>query len=133
QPRWELYDNRNQRLFLGANVAVSPLPWLQIGGGLSFMAATEGAIDISGQADIFDTSSSLLRHSVTADTTSVRYPQAGIRVAPTDTLAFALVYRGQFKLNLDIAATLHGDISGLTTAYYQLQTDSVNNFLPQQV
>src|SRR6185436_16921668 len=27
QPRWELYDNRNQRLFLAANVAVEPFPW----------------------------------------------------------------------------------------------------------
>jgi long-chain fatty acid transport protein len=133
EPRWELYDNRNQRLMLLANVAVSPLPWLQIGGGLSFMAATEGSIGITGQANIFDVQSSQLRHEIDADTTSVRYPQAGIRIAPLENLAFALVYRGEFRLRLDLTATLQGDISGLTTAYYQLVTHSVNNFLPQQV
>ena len=39
-PRWELYDNRNQRLYLAANLALSPWPWLQIGGGVSFMSST---------------------------------------------------------------------------------------------
>jgi long-chain fatty acid transport protein len=133
QPRWELYDNRNQRMYLGTNLALSPWPWLQIGGGLSYMAATEGAIAITGQADVFDVTSSQLRHSITADTTSVRYPQAGVRVAVSDDLAFALVYRGEFRLRLDLTAVVQGDISGLTTAYYALETHSVNNFLPQQV
>src|SRR5580658_1230665 len=36
QPRWELYDSRNQLFYLAANLAVSPWPWLQIGGGASF-------------------------------------------------------------------------------------------------
>ena len=35
----ELYDNRNQLLYVAANLAVSPFSWLQIGGGISFMAA----------------------------------------------------------------------------------------------
>jgi long-chain fatty acid transport protein len=133
EPRWELYDNRNQRLLLDVNLAVSPVPWLQIGGGLSFMAATTGSIEITGQADLFAPQSSQLRHRIDADTTSIRYPQAGVRVAPSDRLAFALVYRGEFRLRLDLTATLDGDVSGLTTAYYQLVTSTVNNFLPQQL
>jgi long-chain fatty acid transport protein len=133
QPRWELYDNRNQRLFLAANVAVSPLPWLQIGGGLSFMSSTEGRLDISGSANIFSAQRSQLRHAVDADLTAIRYPQVGVRVAIGEKLALAAVYRGQFALRLDLAAYLHGDISGLTTAYYALETRSVNNFLPQQI
>ena len=40
QPRWELYDNRNQRLWFGVNLAISPTPWLQLGGGITLMAAT---------------------------------------------------------------------------------------------
>ena len=133
QPRWELYDNRNQLLYLAANLAISPWPWLQIGGGASFLSSTTATLDISGQANIYTSDSSQLRSSVAADLTAVRYPQAGVRVALGDKLAFAVVYRGQFSLDLDLKASIRGNISGLTTAVYDLQTDSVNNFLPQQL
>jgi long-chain fatty acid transport protein len=139
QPVWELYDNRNQRVYLAANLAVSPFKWLQIGGGLSFMAATAGSVDITGNVDVLKVESSEVRNQVSADLTAIRYPQVGARIAVNDRLAFALVYRGQFRLTLDLDATLAGDISlgaagtPLTTALYTLQTDSVNAFLPQQV
>jgi long-chain fatty acid transport protein len=132
QPRWELYDNRNQRLFLAANLAVEPFPWLQLGGGLSFMSSTRGKLDISGSANVLRPDDSQLRHEVDADLTAVRYPQAGMRVALSDRIALAAVYRGEFQLGLDLNAHLSGDISGLTTALYELETHSVNNFLPQQ-
>ena len=132
QPRWELYDNRNQRLFLAANLAIEPFPWLQIGGGLSFMSSTRGKLDISGAANVLRPDDSQLRHEVNADLTAVRYPQAGIRIAPSERIALAAVYRGEFQLALDLGAHLSGDISGLTTALYELETHSVNNFLPQQ-
>lgn len=133
QPRWELYDNRNQRLFLAANLAIEPVPWLWIGGGLSFMSSTRGRLDITGKANVFSPDSSTLRHEVDADLTAIRYPQAGARVALGDRVALAAVYRGEFQLGLDLTAHLQGDISGITTALYDLHTVSVNNFLPQQV
>ena len=132
QPRWELYDNRNQRLFLAANVAIEPTPWLWIGGGLSFMSSTRGRLDITGGANVFRPDDSKLRHEVDADLTAVRYPQAGVRVALGERVALAAVYRGEFQLALDLSARLFGDISRLTTALYDLQTHSINNFLPQQ-
>ncbi|MBX3222562.1 MAG: outer membrane protein transport protein [Labilithrix sp.] len=132
QPRWELYDNRNQRLFLAANLAIEPTPWLWIGGGLSFMSSTRGRLDISGSANVFRPDDSKLRHEVDADLTAVRYPQAGVRVALGERVALAAVYRGEFQLALDLTAHLFGDISGLTTALYDLHTRSINNFLPQQ-
>ena len=132
QPRWELYDNRNQRLFLAANLAVELLPWLQIGGGLSFMSSTRGQLDISGSANVLQPDDSQLRHEVNADLTAIRYPQGGIRIGLSDDIALAAVYRGEFQLGLDLHAHLAGDISGLTTALYDLETHSVNNFLPQQ-
>ncbi|MBX3260866.1 MAG: outer membrane protein transport protein [Labilithrix sp.] len=132
QPRWELYDNRNQRLFLAANLAIEPTPWLWIGGGLSFMSSTRGRLDISGGANVFRPDDSRLRHEVDADLTAVRYPQAGVRVALGERVALAAVYRGEFQLALDLTAHLFGDVSGLTTALYELHTRSVNNFLPQQ-
>lgn len=133
QPRWELYDNRNQRLFLAANLAIEPFPWLWIGGGLSFMSSTRGRLDIGGRANVFQPDSSQLRHEVDADLTAIRYPQAGARVALGDRVALAAAYRGEFQLGLDLTAHLQGDISGITTALYDLHTVSVNNFLPQQV
>jgi long-chain fatty acid transport protein len=133
QPRWELYDNRNQRLYFAANLAIEPFDWLQIGGGLSFMAATRGRLDITGSANIFKPEQSQLRHEVDADLTAVRYPQIGARIAAGKRAAFALVYRGEFQLKLDIDANLNGDISSLTTALYQLRTSTVNAFLPQQL
>ena len=132
QPRWELYDNRNQRLYLAANLAVEVFPWLQIGGGLSFMSSTKGSLDISGSANVLRPDDSQLRHEVDADLTAIRYPQAGMRIALSDRIAMAAVYRGEFQLGLDLKAHLSGDISGLTTALYELETHSVNNFLPQQ-
>lgn len=132
QPRWELYDNRNQRLFLAANLAVQPFKWLQIGGGMSFMSSTRGRLDISGGANLFRPDDSKLRHEVDADLTAVRYPQAGIRVELSDRVAVGATYRGEFQLALDLEAHLFGDVSGLTTARYDLITHSINNFLPQQ-
>lgn len=133
QPRWELYDNRNQRLFLAANLAIQPVRWLQLGGGLSFMSSTRGRLDITGSANVFQPDDSQLRHEVDADLTAVRYPQAGARVELSDRAALAAVYRGEFQLALDLGAHLQGDVSGITTALYELETHSVNNFLPQQV
>lgn len=133
QPRWELYDNRNQRLTLAANLAIAPTEWLSIGAGVSFMSSTEGRLDITGSANVFSPSQSQLRHEVDADLTAVRYPQIGARVALSDRVALAAVYRHEFQLGLDLSAHLQGDISGLTTARYDLATSSVNNFLPRQV
>lgn len=133
QPRWELYDNRNQRLYLAANLAIQPFRWLWIGGGLSFMSSTRGRLDIGGRADVFASDDSRLRHEVDADLTAIRYPQAGVRVALGERAALAAVYRGEFQLSLDLNAHIFGDISAFTTALYDLHTVSVNNFLPRQV
>jgi long-subunit fatty acid transport protein len=138
EPVWELYANRNQRLYVATNLAISPWPWLQIGGGVAFMAATEGQLSITGSAAVLDPTSSQLRHEVDADLTAIRYPQVGARLALSKRIALALVYRGQFSENLNLSATLKGDIkllptgSALTTAFYSIVTDSVDAFLPQQ-
>jgi len=133
QPRWELYDNRNQRLYLAANLALRPVRWLAVGAGYSFMSSTRGRLDITGSANIFAVSQSQVRHEVDADLTAIRYPQAGVRVDLSDRVRLAAVYRDEFQLRLDLAARLRGDISKLTTALYELETHSVNNFLPRQV
>jgi long-chain fatty acid transport protein len=131
-PRWELYDTRNQRLYLAANIGYELWSRIWIGGGLAFMSSTTARLDITGSANIFAPDNSQLRHEVDADLTAVRYPQAGIRIKLSDDIALAAVYRGQFKLDLDLKARLAGDISGLTSALYDLESTSVNAFVPQQ-
>ena len=133
QVRWELYDNRNQRLYLAANVAIRPVKWLEVGGGVSFMSSTTGRLDITGQANIFSTKDSWMRHEVDADLTSIRYPQLGIRAHLGKRARVGLTYRGEFQLGLDLKARLNGNISSLTTALYDLSTSSVNAFLPRQI
>ncbi len=140
QPRWELYDNRNQRVYLAANLAIQPLPWLEIGGGLSFMASTTATLDIAGEANIANVNASQVRHEVDASLGAIRYPQVGARVSLSDRAALAVVYRGQFALDLAVTAHLLGEIAtgsnpgnGLTTAYYALTSASIDAFLPQQV
>jgi long-subunit fatty acid transport protein len=141
QPRWELYDNRNQRLVFQADVAISPLPWLQLGGGVTYMASTRAQLDITGDIDAGTPTDSLLRHQVDADLTLVAYPQFGARVELSKRAALGLVYRGQFSLDLNIAANVQtgarlgasGSGMDITSLALALQSDTVDMFLPQQV
>lgn len=145
QPRWEMYDNRNQRLWFGVDAAISPLPWLQLGGGVTFMAATIATLDISGDVDIFKPYDSSLRHQVNADLTMVAYPDFGARIELSKAMALAVVYRGQFKLDLNVNANVNAGVgvgaasstpgvSGdLTNLRIALATDTIDSFLPQQV
>ena len=149
QPRWELYDNRNQRIWFGVNLAVSPTPWLQLGGGITLMAATIANLDISGDFDLLKPYRSSLRHQVTSDLTMVAYPDFGARVELAKWLALALVYRGQFQMDLNVGAQVSaGAATGsavpmgsnpslaqtdLTNVGLGLQTNTIDSFLPQQV
>ena len=138
EPRWELYDNRNQRLWFGVDAAVSPTPWLQLGGGVTFMASTNADLDISGHLDLIGPYDSSVRHVVDATVTLIAYPAFGARIEATKDLAFSAVYRGQFKENLLVNANVLagaglGRGGDLTTLALGLQTDTVDAFLPQQV
>jgi long-chain fatty acid transport protein len=139
-----MYDNRNQRLWFGVNAAISPWPWLQLGGGVTFMASTLASLDINGHIDLFKPTDSSLRHQVDADLTLVAYPDFGARVELSKQLALGAVYRGKFSLDLNVNANVKagvgvgksgvgpgtgGDITMLALA---LQTDTVDSFLPQQ-
>jgi long-subunit fatty acid transport protein len=136
QPRWEMYDNRTQRIFLAVNLAIRPWKWLEIGGGVAFLSATRVRLDITGTIDLKTPADSKLRHEVDADLTAIRYPQAGIRILPNDQLRLAAVYRGQFQLDINIDAQLDvtADFAGLPVPFYTfITTRTINAFLPQQV
>lgn len=135
-PRWELYDSRAAVLYLTANAAIAPVPWLELGGGVSFLAATEGRFEITGTANILQPFDSHLRHEVDANLTSVRYPEAGARFRMGPAADLAIVYRHETKLQLALDAFLHGDIdfAGIAVPLtYNLESRTVAAFLPAQL
>lgn len=134
--RWELYDSRASVLFLTANLAIRPVHFLELGGGVSFLAATHGRFEITGTADVLTPFNSKLRHEVDADLTSVRYPEAGLRVHLGDRAALALVYRHSTKLDLELSALLRGnvDFAGVQVPIvYTLSSKTVAAYLPAQL
>jgi long-chain fatty acid transport protein len=136
-PRWEMYDNRSQLLFLSTSVALRPISWLDVGGGVAYLAATKARMDISGTAVIppGDPYESQLRHEVDGDLTTVRFPIAGLRVRLSEDLAVGLAYRGESKLDLRFNAYLHGqvDYAGIRVpATYTLESQTFDVFHPRQ-
>jgi len=139
EPRWVLYDNRTQLLFLSADLAIRPFEWLSLGGGITYLAATRGGFGITGTAVLpagdrteYD---SRLRHEVDADLSSVRYPGFGVTIRPSDSFDIGLVYRGEAKVELAIDAQLEGDIDATllkVPARYTLVSHTANIFIPRQ-
>lgn len=135
-PRWELYDDRLSILFLAANLAIRPLPFLEIGGGLAFLASTRGGFEVTGRANVLSPYESKLRHQVDADLTTIRYPQLGARLKVGEQGYVGLAYRGEAKLPLAIDAHLDGvvDFAGIEIPLlYDLESRTIDGFLPQQV
>jgi long-chain fatty acid transport protein len=135
-PRWALYDERASILYIAANLAVRPLSWLEIGGGVAFLASTSGTFNISGTANLTENYSSQLRHEVNADLAAVRYPQVGVRFQIPGFGYLAGVYRGQTEIDLQLSANLKGTVtySGIPVPLaYALATSTADAFLPQQV
>jgi len=135
-PRWELYDNRSSVIYLAANIAIRPWDFLEIGGGLSFLAATRGRFEITGAADLLQPYDSQLRHEVDVDLTSVRYPQAGVLVHLSKAASMGLVYRGQTNLDLQLDGKIDATINAIgieVPLSYELQARTVQAFLPQQL
>lgn len=135
-PRWELYNDRPTILFLTAQIAIRPLPWLEIGGGLAFLAATRGRFGIRGEANVLRPFDSQLEHEVDADLTSIRYPTLGVRFKLGDVGYLGVTYRGETKLNLALEANLAGivNFAGVEVPLtYALATRTIDAFQPQQV
>lgn len=135
-PRWELYDDRLSILYIAANLAVRPARFLALGGGVGFLAATTGRFGIRGTADILSPYESKLEHEVDADLTSVRYPQAGLRLLFGRYLSAGVAYRGEAKLPLRLEALLDGGVNfaGIDVPLrYKLSSATVDGFQPQQV
>ncbi|WP_157069322.1 OmpP1/FadL family transporter [Sandaracinus amylolyticus] len=144
RPRWEFYDNRPHRTYLATHLAVRPVDWLLIGGGISFLSYARNELSIRGDIDVLRPDvGSRVEHEVSADLTTIRYPQVGIQIVPMPELSFGIVYRGEFALSNELIAEvgspgetsstrlLVGDVS--IPGYFHLVSESVNAFVPQQI
>ncbi len=138
RPRWEMYDTRPGRIYLATNVAVSPVPWLTLGAGITFQSPSELTLDIRGDTHALSPESrSRLEHQFKGDLTSIRYPQAGIQIHPHDMFSFGLTYRGSFELRNRIIALADANITGIGDTpiplQFALDADTVSMYGPQQV
>lgn len=133
-PRWELYDTRQQLLFLAAALAARPWPWLEVGAGLGFLSATRGSFSLRGTAELARPFDSQLEHAVDADLTAVRFPLIGVRLSRPGWGSVALSYRGESKLDLQIDARLDGQLSiaGISVPFlYELEAQTMSAFSPR--
>ncbi|MCA9524349.1 MAG: outer membrane protein transport protein [Myxococcales bacterium] len=139
QPRWVLYDNRTQRIFLTTNIAIRPLKWLSIGGGVTFLTNTSGGVNIAGRIAFPNPTPSQLLTEVDVSLGTLRYPSVGIVVHPIPQLYIGVAYRGEVKLKLDLRATVNGfltDTAGFKTKIpgsFRLDSVNANLFSPHQV
>ena len=138
-PRLQLYDNRTQRFFLGANLAVRIYRGLYIGGGLAFLSRSAGTVELRGQIALSDPNSSTLQSAVSVDLLAIRYPQFGLLWEATSHLTLSLVYRHSFRLDLSQGFTINADVGdpgqtpvvkGATLAEI---SNSVDLFQPWQI
>lgn len=136
RPRWELYDTRAHRIYLSTNLAVSPVPWLSLGAGITFQSPSELTLDIRGDVDFFMAErDSRLEHQFRGDLTSIRYPTLGAQVQLHERVSFGLTYRGSVELTNTIIALADVDITlgeGVPLDF-SLVSAATSLFGPQQV
>lgn len=131
-----MYDNRPQRLFLNVNLAIRPLPWLHIGGGINFLTHTRGSVDLTGLLYTDDVDRSTLPTSIDVTFSTFRYPSVGILIAPSERWSVGLCYREEVAVELDLAANVDGAIvlaGVLLPGYFGLRSYNHNLFTPRQL
>lgn len=109
-PRFAMYDNRPQRLFLAANLAFKLGSRLAIGGGVAYVARTEAAVALEGRLGFPDAEDSDLQLAIDAEVRSNKYPQAGLLFHATPWLDLGLSYRGSYELTLRNDVSIRGDV-----------------------
>lgn len=138
KPRWALYDNLPQRLVFGANAAIAIGDRLAIGGGVSFMAATKGVVNLRGLVGFPRPELSNLDLAIDVDLDTIRYPEAGVWFRALPWLDLGASYRGGFYLTIDLAFRLQGDVGSpgqppaVSNGHVDLHTVSQDLFQPAQ-
>ena len=139
RPRLQLYENRAQRMFFAANLALHIYRGLYIGGGLTFMSRSKGVVYLRGRVALSDPEESALESSVDVNLLAIRYPQVGLLFEATRNLSFALVYRHKFLLELEQGFNINGDVADagkdplIKDARFNEVAYSVDLFQPWQI
>ncbi len=110
QPRFVYYDNRPQRLFLAANLAVKLSDRLSVGGGLSYMSRTEGSVMLVGRIGFPNAEDSDLALDMDVDLLVIRYYQGGVAFDALPWLRLGATVRTGFELTLDQTVAIRGDV-----------------------
>jgi long-chain fatty acid transport protein len=138
KPRWVLYDNRPQRIFLGSNFAIRVGKRLYLGGGIAYMSKTEGTLDLTGRVGFPSEKDSDLALAIDTDVKTVRYPEFGVLFRATPFLDIGLSYRGEFFLKLDQKFSITGDVGPpngppvVMDGYFKLHSVALDLFQPEQ-
>lgn len=138
KPRFALYDNRPQRLFLAASLAVGLTDRLFVGAGLAYLSNTRGTVILDGRLGFPNPADSDLQLAIDVDLETIRYPQAGVLYRARPWLDMGLSYRGGFRLRLDQVFLIQGDIGAaniepiVEDGYFRLHTVSQDLFQPAQ-
>lgn len=139
RPRFVAYDNRPQRLFLAANVALELPGELSIGAGIAYMSSTQGTVELDGLVAIPDPEESDLALAIDVDLKTIRYPQAGVAWRARPWLTLAASYRGGFKLVLDQTFIIRGDVGApgspplVEDGFLNLRSRAQDLFQPAQL
>lgn len=139
QPRFALYDNRAQRLFLMASGAVAIGDKLSIGGGVGYLTATSGTVILRGRIGFPDASDSDLRLAMDVDVKSLVYPSIGIAYQLTPWLRVAAAYKGGVQPTTDLSVKIEGDVGAamrdpiVEDAVVHLRTVSLAHFQPAEL
>lgn len=139
KPRFVIFDNRPQRLFIGSNAAIQLTDELYFGVGMAVMSGSKGTVGLAGRVGFPNTADSELATDMAVDFLGVRYLQAGLFYRATSWLNIGLSYRGSFILILDQTFRIDGDVGNadveplVEDAFFELQTVSRDMFQPAQV
>ena len=139
QPRFQMYDNRPQRLFLAANLAAEITDRLFVGGGIAYMSSTNGGVYLVGRIGFPDAEDSNLDVAMDVDLETVRYGQAGLLFRLNDWIDLGLSYRSQFKVTLSQDFIVNGNVGPangmpvVENGYLGLSSKAEDLFQPMQV
>ena len=139
KPRFVVYDNRPQRLFIASNLSLKLTDRLYLGGGMAVMSGSKGTVLLNGRVGFPNTGDSDLALAMDVDFLGIRYLQAGLLYRAAPWLNVGLSYRGSFLLILDQIFRIEGDVGSadveplVSDAYFQLQSISQDLFQPEQI
>lgn len=138
RPRWELYDTRSHRLYLSTHLAIRPVEWLTIGGGLVFQSGSVLTLDIRGDLPFTNAEDDArLEHQFKGDLRSVRYGSLGAQAQVHERVSIGIVYRSEVELGNTIVALADASVGTPGTPGIPLTlsliSESTSLFGPQQV